>query len=230
MYMMEKRRGRLCTKVLYPWTLVEIHTWGVGWRKKKRMRDQSAKRGEIIWRKQEAFGDVNRKTLFSRPFSVALMDPAFLFSRERWIDTAFSDSDVRHLLFFQEWASPALLKKGTSVTRKRRANCARKEPRVPADSTALAALRRQEVTTTFAGYFLASQRCWLFLWSHQGGPQNWSCCFRKCGGCIGPCTKHLQLRLKVESECMTKSPNGTISASFAGRIKRIQLQNHSDQS
>lgn len=102
---------------------MKIHIRGVGWRKKKKRMRESVKRAEIARRKQEAFGDVNRKTLFSRPFSVALMDPAFLFSRERWIDTAFSNSDVRRLLFVQERASPAMPEKGTSVTRKRRANC-----------------------------------------------------------------------------------------------------------
>lgn len=227
--MIEKKKGRLCTKVFYPWTGVEIHIWGVGWRKKKkRVREQSVKRAEIVWRKQEAFGGVNRKTLFSRPFSVALMDPAFLLSREGWIDTAFSDSDVRSLLSIQEWASPAMLKKGTSVTRKKRA-------RAQGRSHGAGWQHRLGSLEEAGG---DDGLCWLLSsipevlavpLSHQGGPQNWSC-IRKCGGCIGPCVKHLQLRLKVESECMTKSPNGTISVSFARRIKRIQLQNHSDQS
>lgn len=193
---------------------------------RKKMMEESVKTAEIIWKKQETFGDANRKTLHSRPFSVT--DPAFLFPRECGIDTAFSY--VRSLLSTREWASPATLKKEKIVTRKRRANCTRKEPSFWMTARALQ---------------LGGGRRWLWpLVVISQHPRGAGCSYghfkeaHKTEAAVSgrvedafvPAWSVSSSDWKAESECMTKSPNGTISVSFAGRIKRIQLQNHSDQS
>lgn len=203
------------------------HTCRKGGRKKRTM-EESVKTAEIIWRKQEAFGDVNRKMLFSRPFSVALTDQAFLFPTECGIDTAFSY--LRSLLSIQEWVSPAMLKKEKSVTRKRRANCTRKEPSfwLMAQALQLEGGRRSLWPLVVISQCPRSTGC--FSGHIKEALKTEAAVSGSAEDALVPAWSISSSDWKVESECMTKSPKGTISVSFSGRIKRIQLQNHSDQS
>jgi hypothetical protein len=100
---------------------------------------------------------------------------------------------------------------------------------VLAEDREVEAERRRGMTITFGIYFQQSQRHQLSLCS-QRRSSNLEALFQE-GGCINAfITYHRFWLQNVESEFIMRSPIRTIFISLAERIKRIQLQNDSNQS